>query len=123
MRAGGESDERWESVAEYERRDGTSAPPTLVFDDVVEAKNSLKMRKMPALDEAPAEILGSWGMVADSTLYSLFYKRVAGERGHTTRITGWSDWRLQAIPKPQRSGGYSALATLASVLHFVQIVR
>lgn len=98
---------RWESVAECERRDDTSASPALCFGDFVEAKARLKMRKMPGLGEPPAEILGSSRMVAGSKAYSLFNKRSAGEKGHTERI-----WlvRLAAPCHPKPRTDFEELA-------------
>lgn len=63
------------------------------------------MRKMPGLDRALAEIFDSWGMLGSSTVHSLFYKTIAGKRRHTEQITGWSDWLLQALPKPHNELG------------------
>lgn len=49
-----------------------------------------------------AEILGSWGMVASSTVYFLLYKRIAEEKRHIERITEWPSWLLQALLKPDK---------------------
>lgn len=56
---------KWESIVACKRRDGSGSTPTLSFDEHMEAKDRLHPRKALGHDDVPAELLVTWGHVAD----------------------------------------------------------
>lgn len=82
--------QRWETRALCDLMDVCATEPSLEFEDYRVAKCRLTLRKTPGRDGVPADMLSTWGPVADATVYGLCIGRLTGRGGHMDRSPGWS---------------------------------